>query len=832
MAEATLGKAYVQILPSANGIKGQLTKVLGGETEQAGDSLGRRLGSRIKNALVTAGIGAAVGGVIKSAISEGSKLEQSIGGIETLFKSSAGKVEQYAKDAFRTAGLSANEYMEQATSFAAGLVASCGGDTAKAAEVANTALIDMSDNANKMGSNMEDLQNAYQGFAKQNYTMLDNLKLGYGGTKQEMERLLADAQKLTGVKYDINNLSDVYEAIHEIQKNLDITGTTAKESSTTFSGSFNQMKAAAQNLLGYMATGMDIGPAIQQLAESTSTFLFQNALPMLGKVIVQIPSVVLQMIRTAIPIIREQAPKLIRELIQSLKENIPEIIKLGRELITEFGKGMAEEFPQLSLVFNNLLPITDGLSMAFGAFKTVNFATNLVDQGKNLMGTFTGLLGKAQGFGGAFGALKGVISAAGPWGIAAGAVLGLGAAFVSLYNNNEDFRNFVNATWQGICDFCVETWNNLAKAASDCWNGIVEGWTNAWNGIKDFFSGLWQGICDVFNFGVELVRSIVEGAVQLWTLPWQFIWNNWGTDITNFWNGMTAFLSECWNNIVAVMHQVFDPITEFFANFWQDICDTTTGTWNTLTESLSQLWARLVELAQQTWQNIVDTMHRILDPIVEAITNIWNSVKSKTTEIWNGMTSFLSGCWTGIKNTAAKAWNTIKDVCLKPIEGLKNTIKGIIDKIKGFFANCNIQFPKIKLPHFSIKGHFSLTPPSVPKLGIDWYAKAMRGGMILDNPTIFGSMNGKLLGAGEAGKEAVVGVNSLHQMIRSAVHSAAGPSADSPEIDYQRIGQAVRQALATMKIENVVIVGDRILQREISRVSVDQDNALAIAKGA
>lgn len=744
MAEATLGKAYVQILPSANGIKGQLTKVLGGETEQAGDSLGKRLGSRIKNALVTAGIGAAVGGVIKSAISEGSKLEQSIGGIETLFKSSAGKVEQYAKDAFRTAGLSANEYMEQATSFAAGLVASCGGDTAKAAEVANTALIDMSDNANKMGSNMEDLQNAYQGFAKQNYTMLDNLKLGYGGTKQEMERLLADAQKLTGVKYDINNLSDVYEAIHEIQKNLDITGTTAKEASTTFSGSFNQMKAAAQNLLGYMATGMDIGPAIQQLADSASTFLFQNALPMLGKVIVQIPSVVLQMIRTAIPIIREQAPKLIRELIQSLKENLPEIIKLGRELITEFGKGMAEEFPQLSLIFNNLLPITDGLSMAFGAFKTVNFATNLITQGKSLIGTFTGLLGKVQGFGGVFGALKGVIGAAGPWGLAAGAVLGLGAAFVSAYNSNEDFRNFVNATWQGICDFCVETWNN----------------------------------------------------------------------------------------IVAVMHQVFDPITEFFTKFWQDICDTTTGTWNTLTESLAQLWARLVELAQQTWQNIVDTMHRILDPIVEAITNIWSSVKSKTAEIWNGMTSFLSGCWTGIKNTAAKAWNTIKDVCLNPIEGLKNTIKGIIDKIKGFFTNCNIQFPKIKLPHFSIKGHFSLTPPSVPKLGIDWYAKAMRGGMILDSPTIFGSMNGKLLGAGEAGKEAVVGVNSLHQMIRSAVHSAAGPSADSPEIDYQRIGQEMRQALATMKIENVVMVGGRILQREISRVSVDQDNALAIAKGA
>ena len=215
-----------------------------------------------------------------------------------------------------------------------------------------------------------------------------------------------------------------------------------------------------------------------------------------------------------------------------------------------------------------------------------------------------------------------------------------------------------------------------------------------------------------------------------------------------------------------------------------------------------------------------------------AIANIWNSVKSKTADIWNGLTSFLSGCWNGIKEAAARAWNTIKDVCLKPVEGLKNTIKGIIDKIKGFFANCNIQFPKIKLPHFSIKGSFSLSPPSVPKLGIDWYGKAMRGGMILDSPTIFGSMNGKLLGAGEAGKEAVVGVNSLRQMIQSAVHSAAGPAAENPEIDYQRMGQEMRQALAAMKIENVVMVGGRILQREISRVSVDQDNALAIAKGA
>ena len=163
--------------------------------------------------------------------------------METLFKEDASVVKANADAAFRTAGLSANAYMEQVTSFSASLISSLSGDTAKAATVADMALIDMADNANKFGTDMESIQNAYQGFAKQNYTMLDNLKLGYGGTKEEMQRLLSDAQKLTGTKYDIDNLADVYNAIHAIQENLGVTGTTAKEASSTFSGSFSAMKA-------------------------------------------------------------------------------------------------------------------------------------------------------------------------------------------------------------------------------------------------------------------------------------------------------------------------------------------------------------------------------------------------------------------------------------------------------------------------------------------------------------------------------------------------------------------------------------------------------------
>lgn len=268
-----LAKAYVQIVPSMEGLQGQLAKLfpdgVGGEQ---GDKMGKNLGKSLLAAFGVYKVADKLGDVIKSAFSEGAALEQSIGGIETLFKSSAGKVEQYASDAFKTAGVSANEYMENVTSFSASLISSLGGDTAKAAEAAHTAMVDMSDNANKMGTNIADIQNAYQGFAKQNYTMLDNLKLGYGGTKTEMERLLADAEKISGIKYNIDNLADVYAAVHVIQGELDITGTTAKEAATTFSGSFGSMKAAAANLLGTLTNGGDVSKALGDFDESAGNF--------------------------------------------------------------------------------------------------------------------------------------------------------------------------------------------------------------------------------------------------------------------------------------------------------------------------------------------------------------------------------------------------------------------------------------------------------------------------------------------------------------------------------------------------------------------------------
>lgn len=357
-----LAKAYVQIVPSAQGIKGSITSVLSPEADSAGKKAGTGIAGAIKKAIATAGIGIA----LKKAITEGAALEQSTGGIETLFKDSADTMKKYAQEAYKTAGVSANSYMEQATSFSASLLQSVSGDTKAAANAANQAIIDMADNSNKMGTSLQDIQNAYQGFAKQNYTMLDNLKLGYGGTKTEMERLLADAQKLSGVKYDISNLSDVYEAIHVIQNSLGITGTTAVEAASTLSGSFASMKAAFNNFIGYLVIGEDIKPYIKQLVQTAATFLFNNLLPAIGNIITSLPSALVTFVTTALPIITEQGKRMIDAVISGINGGFPSMIGSGAEGVTNFITGMVNNLPNVitgigDIITNLLEAILDAM---------------------------------------------------------------------------------------------------------------------------------------------------------------------------------------------------------------------------------------------------------------------------------------------------------------------------------------------------------------------------------------------------------------------------------------------------------------------------------------
>lgn len=323
----------------------------------------------------------------KQSLNSYADYEQLAGGVETLFKDNADTVKNYANNAYKTAGLSANEYMETVTSFSASLLQSLNGDTAKSANVADMAITDMADNANKMGTSMESIQNAYQGFAKQNYTMLDNLKLGYGGTKSEMERLLSDAQKVTGIKYDINNLNDVYQAIHIIQGELDITGTTAKEANTTIQGSVATMKSSWTNLLtAFISSDMSLEDEINNFVNTVLT-VGDNILPKIGIIVdsiiqvlpqiverinenlpsilnsgVQILNTLLEGIITNLPAIMESANQIINTLSTTLLQLLPQIIEGGIQIIVSLVQGLAQQLPMLiPQMVETIITIVDSL---------------------------------------------------------------------------------------------------------------------------------------------------------------------------------------------------------------------------------------------------------------------------------------------------------------------------------------------------------------------------------------------------------------------------------------------------------------------------------------
>lgn len=301
------------------------------------NKIGSVAGTAMKGVATAVGVATtAVGSLVTASVNAYAEYEQLVGGVDTLFKDSSQKLQEYADEAYKTAGLSANEYMSTVTSFSASLLQSLGGDTSKAADYANEALIDMSDNANKMGTSMESIQYAYQGFAKQNYTMLDNLKLGYGGTKEEMERLLADAQKLTGVKYDISSFADVTQAIHAIQTELGITGTTAKEASTTIQGSLNSVKGAWENLLvGITNPDADFDTLIQNLI-NTVIIAGENLLPAVQQALVGVSN----LIDALFPLIAQKIPELIVQV-------LPQLTSAGIGIVTSLVTGIQQNLPAL-----------------------------------------------------------------------------------------------------------------------------------------------------------------------------------------------------------------------------------------------------------------------------------------------------------------------------------------------------------------------------------------------------------------------------------------------------------------------------------------------------
>lgn len=492
-------------------------------------------------------IGSTFLNVGKQALDSYADYEQLVGGVETLFKESAGIVEGYANNAYKTAGLSANDYMETITSFSASLLQTLNGDTAKVAEVGNMAVTDMADNANKMGTDMSLIQNAYQGFAKQNYTMLDNLKLGYGGTKSEMQRLLSDAQKITGIKYDINNLNDVYQAIHVIQGELGITGTTAKEASTTIQGSVSAMKSAWQNMLtGIADDNADFEGLVGNLVASIG-IAAENIMPRVKIIIDGIVALLPQLTKKIIehlPEIMDAGSEIITQLIDSLTtfapdvgysafyiieslltgilNNLPTIMQAGIELLTELINGISQTLPNLiPVAINSLITLTttildnidliinSGIELILAlAEGLINALPQLIDKIpviiEKLIMAITNNLPKIVEMGvtliiklavGLIKAIPQLISKIPQ------IISSLVKGFANYFSNMHDVgKNLVSGIWEGI------------KNAKDWLLGKIKEWCgNILNGIKAFF-GI-HSPSKVFKdeIGTNLALGVGEG---------------------------------------------------------------------------------------------------------------------------------------------------------------------------------------------------------------------------------------------------------------------------------------------------------------------------------
>ena len=484
------------------------------------------------------GVGVAVGtattavaGLVTASVNAYAEYEQLVGGVDTLFKNSSEKLQEYADEAYKTAGMSANEYMNTVTSFSASLLQSLGNDTEKATEYANQAVIDMSDNANKMGTSMESIQYAYQGFAKQNYTMLDNLKLGYGGTKEEMERLLEDASKLSGIEFDISSFADVTQAIHVIQENMGIAGTTAKEASTTIQGSLNSVKGAWENLLvGMTNPNADFDTLIQNLVDSIAT-AGENLLPAIEQALIGVS----ELIDSLFPLIAQKIPDLIVQV-------LPQLISAGTGIVTSLVTGIQQNLP--ALVQGAIQIVTQLLTTL------LSLLPQLLDMGAQILMQL---------------------------------VIGIGQALPEL------IPQAVNAVTT-IVENLIDNIDLIIEAGMQLLIGLAEGLINAIPQliekipiiIDKLLNAIIENLPKLLEMGVELVVKLAVGLVQaiptlvgkipqlissvlnaIGKLPGMVI--DIGKNIVQgIWNGISGAASWLWNKITGWCSSIFDGIKSFF----------------------------------------------------------------------------------------------------------------------------------------------------------------------------------------------------------------------------------------------------------------------------
>lgn len=699
-----------------------------------------------------AAAGTAIGTITKFAVSSYSEYEQLAGGVETLFGAQGMSLKKYAKSigetvgqakgkydqliqaqtevmnnakiAYKTAGMSANDYMNTITSFAAALKQSTANET-EAAKVANMAVIDMADNANKMGTNMEDIQNAYQGFSKQNYTMLDNLKLGYGGTKSEMERLLQDAEKLTGIHYDINNLSDVYKAINAIQGKLGITGTTGEEAMKTIDGAMKMTKASWDNLLTGLADPKQaVGPLISEFTSSLG-ILAKNVTPKIKEVFNALPNALIQI-----------TPQLMNTIIDLAPSLILAAINLVAGLIGALPGILEPIFSELTDLFNKIPQFLKGNANIVDGF------LKSIDSGKPSIA--------AKGIEMITSLINAIVNSL-------PIIVQIGAKIIDSLGSSisSNIPSFLSRFLDILIQLSQAILTNLPILV-----GV---------GMKLIFS-LVQGLMSSLPTLISKVPTIIANLADAFSNSAQTIFV-WGIKIiAEIIKGLVMAIPSLIANIPKIIYAIFAVWNAI--NWW----NLGKGLISGIAKGISGMGGSLVNTAKNLFNSLKSHVSSIFNNIKNVIQSPMFDAKTKVLWIVKELQNGVKVAFNFIKSHASSVWNGIKSAIMSPMSAAANFVKAIISKIKGFF-NFKISWPHIPLPHFNIKPNGwnvgDLLKGKIPSLGVKWYAQAMDNPMILDAPTIFGMSNGQMLGAGEAGAEVVAGRDTLMKMINQASNNRA-----------------------------------------------------------
>lgn len=642
-------------------------------------------------AVAVAGFGALSGAATKSY----ADYEQLIGGVETLFKGSADIVEGYANQAYQTAGLSANKYMETVTGFSASLLQSLGGDTAKAAEYSNQAVIDMSDNVNKMGTNIEMIQYAYQGFAKQNYTMLDNLKLGYGGTKEEMQRLLEDAEKISGIHYDISSFADVTQAIHVMQTELGITGTTANEAATTIQGSASAMKSSWQNLLtGIADPTQDFEALVNNFVNSVQTF-GNNIMPVIENTIDGVFKLIIGIIPMVPSLIQQIFPAIIggiTSLINGLVTTLPQFIDGIMIIINGIVQALPSLINTIVSALPNIIPVlVNGLVSALALLVTMmpQIIQPIIDNLPAIILSITQAIIDNLPI-----LIEGAIKL----------VIALVAALPSI----------ISALLEAVGGIALQIGETLFNALpGPVQNAFKQAWESVkaiWDLVEPYFSAIWNAIKSIFSVVGNVLSGFFSAA---WTII-KAVWDAVSPYFSAVWESIKAvfsvvstFLGGAFSAAWAAIKAVWDTVTGYFKVIWDTIAtvfsvvkDVLLGDFSAAWDAIKELLNTWAEFFGKIWGDIKLVFSTVKDWFKDTFSAAWGGIK----EAFSNVKEFFEGVWAKIKN--AFNFSEMIDIGRNIVKGLWNGINNMTswigNKIKSFCSNAL----------GAIKGFFGIHSPS------------------------------------------------------------------------------------------------------------------------